>query len=55
MYYENQIKLQIYLTPVSIQTQNKFVMSVNQRVNFGFRRLHENQMQEIVSTILTTS
>ena len=29
-------------------------MSVNQRLNFGFGRLHENQIQEPVSVILIT-
>ena len=28
------------------------IMSVNQRLNFSFGRLHENQMQESVSPIL---
>ena len=27
-------------------------MSVNQRLNFGFGRLHENQIQDSVSVIL---
>ena len=29
-----------------------YIMSVNQRLNFGFGRLHENQIQESVSVIL---
>ena len=44
MHYENSSKVQIYLAPVTIQTQNMLLMSVNQRINFGFERLHENQI-----------
>ena len=44
MHYENSSKVQICLAPVTIQTQNMLLMSVNQRINFGFERLHENQI-----------
>ena len=54
MHYENPSKVQICLSPV-IQFMLKiclYIMSVNQRLNFGFGRLHENQIQESVSAIL---
>ena len=44
MHYENSSKVQICLAPVTIQAQNMLLMSVNQRINFGFERLHENQI-----------
>ena len=53
MHYENPSKVQISLAPV-IRFTLKIclqIMYVNQRLNFGFGRLHKNQIQESVSAI----
>ena len=42
MPYENPSKIQTCSTPVTILVQNMLVMYVNQWLNFGFERLHEN-------------
>ena len=38
MHSENPTKIQICLAPVTNKAQNMLIMSVNQRLNFGFGR-----------------
>ena len=52
MHSENPTKIQICLAPVTNKAQNMLIMSVNQRLNFGFGRMYENQIQDFVSVNL---